>query len=164
MADDKSINIVLESSEKLKLKELMSKIISQKLLVETLSSSEQQELLSLLKKLDLVEDLTLDVQLPDNESSSTQNPNAGNFVIQIFFLLSFIAIFLAMVVIPTFIAFSITSSLFIAILTVIVSTLVSILSFGAYFGKRDWSLIVISTPVILIIFIITVLVFFYIVS
>ncbi|MEH2422592.1 MAG: hypothetical protein V7K48_17240 [Nostoc sp.] len=149
MTNDNNINGLLKLSEKLRLQEIMGKIVSQRLLLSILSNSEQQDLFYLLNKLgiivDIVEDTESNIKVIPSENSLIRDSNTGNSLSRrVIYIIALIAIFLAIVTIPAMIAMAITGSQFLAALIVVGLTLVLIFGVGALMGKVSWGSFVLT--------------------
>ncbi|MDZ7968530.1 MAG: hypothetical protein RM368_26855 [Nostoc sp. DedSLP03] len=150
MTNDNNTNGLLKPSEKLRFQEIMSKILSQRLLLSNLSNAEQQDLFYLLNKLgivvDLVEDIRSNPQIIKIEQISIRNSDTKNLLIsRVIYITALIAIFLVFVTIPAMIATAITGSQFLGALIVVGLTLVLILGVGALMGKVSWGMFLLTT-------------------
>jgi hypothetical protein len=123
-----NFNIRLTRKEEIKFRELTTKILAQQSFSEVLSPSEKDELLQILKKLNLI--------------SEDQHPirQQGNELILLALnILSVAAIFLALAGIPTVAVWIITKSRISTALAIFLAAIVSCIGILSFFGRFQWS-------------------------
>lgn len=157
MADKRSSG-ALNPSEFLRLKKLVNSLVSsQEILNSTLDEQEQSELFSLLRKIgfiELEEDTHSSISIDSREnnhtnvspiSSTRAKPAMLKLVVGI---ISNVAIFSAVVAMPTLVAFYATQSIGSALVALAGSTAILIIGIGSLMGKISWGMAIALIPVI----------------